>query len=62
MISVKQSETFEETGQWRVTVAHLNNNNNNQMESIFDGVLICTGHHVKPLIPTFKGQDKFKGK
>jgi dimethylaniline monooxygenase (N-oxide forming) len=25
-------------------------------------VLVCTGHHAKPNLPTFPGQDKFKGR
>jgi len=30
-------------------------------EEVFDAVMVCTGHHVKPHIPTFVGQEKFKG-
>ncbi|RWS19294.1 dimethylaniline monooxygenase [N-oxide-forming] 5-like protein, partial [Leptotrombidium deliense] len=35
---------------------------NNTHEQIFDGVLVCTGHHTKPNVPNFPGQEKFKGK
>ena len=31
------------------------------MEEVFDGVMVCTGHHVQPQVPTFKDQNKFKG-
>ncbi len=31
------------------------------MTDVFDGVMVCTGHHVTPLVPTFKDQHKFKG-
>ena len=29
---------------------------------MFDGVLVCTGHHAEKNIPTFPGLDKFTGK
>lgn len=28
----------------------------------FDCVFLCTGHHVEPYKPAFKGLDSFKGK
>jgi dimethylaniline monooxygenase (N-oxide forming) len=54
VVSVRQ-----EGDKWIVTVN--DNNSNEEKAQSYDAVMICTGHHVKPLIPTFKGQEKFKG-
>jgi len=60
VLKVKQSKDFDESGCWDVQVKNLLND----QVSIerFDAVMVCTGHHVKPLKANFKGQDKFKGK
>ena len=29
-------------------------------KDIFDGVLICTGHHADAYIPSFPGDDEFQ--
>ena len=47
------------TGRWVITAESLVTGKNSV--TTFDAVVICTGHHVKPLVPTFKGQEKFKG-
>lgn len=60
VIQVTKADDFEKTGRWKVTALDLDTNN--EVMSTFDGVMVCTGHHVKPLIPKFKGQEKFKGK
>lgn len=60
VVSVVQSDDYVLTGKWKVTVKNLLDNKHSTEE--FDGVCVCTGHHVKPLTPTFKGQEKFKGK
>lgn len=60
VIQVTKADDFEKTGRWKVTALDLDTNN--EVISTFDGVMVCTGHHVKPLIPKFKGQEKFKGK
>ncbi|RWS27198.1 dimethylaniline monooxygenase [N-oxide-forming] 5-like protein [Leptotrombidium deliense] len=60
VISVTYNDDYEFTGKWKVTsVDKLNQKTD---ERVFDAVLVCSGHHVKPLIPTFYGQEKFKGK
>ena len=51
---------YEETGKWKITAKDLNTDQ--LVSDVFDGVMVCTGHHVTPLIPTFKDQHKFKGK
>ncbi|GBM69912.1 Dimethylaniline monooxygenase [N-oxide-forming] 5 [Araneus ventricosus] len=49
----------EDNGRWTVTLRST------QTETIsrekFDGVMVCTGHHVYPNIPTFPGEQIFKG-
>ena len=60
VVSVVQTQDHVLTGRWKVTVKNLADNSN--IEEIFDGVCVCTGHHVKPMTPKFKGQEKFKGR
>ena len=59
VISIVMAQDFEKTGRWTVKVQDTKTNEIH--ENTFDGVMVATGHHVKPLIPTFKGQEKFKG-
>ena len=58
IIKVTQEPTKNK--QWSVLVKDLDKNEEKQLS--FDAVMICTGHHVKPLIPKFPGQEKFQGK
>ena len=60
VLRVTQNSDYEETGRWKVRVR--NNETDSESEDVFDGVLVCTGHHVKPFQPSFKDQDKFRGK
>lgn len=46
-------------GKWLVKVTDLESKG--QVENVFDGVMISTGHHTKPHKPHFEGLDKFKG-
>jgi dimethylaniline monooxygenase (N-oxide forming) len=55
---VVPAEDYEETGRWRVT---FTSGTNSPVTDIFDGVLICTGHHTYPYIPKFRGMENFKG-
>ncbi|XP_077636766.1 flavin-containing monooxygenase 3 [Crocuta crocuta] len=57
---VKKRPDFSVTGQWDVTTER-----DGKIEStIFDAVLICSGHHVYPNLPkeSFPGLKLFKGK
>ncbi|RWS20751.1 dimethylaniline monooxygenase [N-oxide-forming] 5-like protein [Leptotrombidium deliense] len=60
VLNVTPNDDYDDTGKWKVTV--FNHNENKQFEQIFDGVMVCVGHHSKPHIPIFPGQEKFKGK
>jgi len=60
ILKVKQAKDFDETGCWIVTVKNLENSLIS--EERFDAVMVCSGHHVKPLEAHFKGEEKFKGR
>jgi dimethylaniline monooxygenase (N-oxide forming) len=57
------------TNKWRIVLkAHKRQveresepNTTETTEEIFDAVMICTGHHSYPNIPTFTDQHRFKG-
>lgn len=51
---------YDSTGRWNVVVKDLASDK--VIRETFDAVMICIGHHVFPNVPTFKGQEKFKGK
>lgn len=59
MVKVEPTKDHDITGRWIVSVR------SSQTEAIskeeFDGVMVCIGHHVFPKIPTFPGQEKFRG-
>ncbi|KAH7637149.1 flavin-containing monooxygenase-like protein [Dermatophagoides farinae] len=59
ILSLELADDFIKTGRWKVTYKNLNNGE--QTMEIFDGVLVCIGHHSKPYYATFPGQEKFKG-
>uniref|UniRef100_A0A8D0G752 Flavin-containing monooxygenase n=1 Tax=Sphenodon punctatus TaxID=8508 RepID=A0A8D0G752_SPHPU len=57
--SVQKRPDFPSTGQWDV----VTETDGKKESSIFDGILVCTGHHTHPHMPLhcFPGIDKFKG-
>lgn len=52
--SIKKCTSFLVTGQWVV----VTEKDGKQESTIFDAVMICSGHHVYPNLPT----DSFPGK
>ncbi|NXR07108.1 FMO5 monooxygenase, partial [Semnornis frantzii] len=56
---VSKRPDFATTGQWDVVTEC----EGKQEESVFDAVLVCTGHHTEAHLPlsTFPGLEKFKG-
>uniref|UniRef100_A0A4X2JX45 Flavin-containing monooxygenase n=1 Tax=Vombatus ursinus TaxID=29139 RepID=A0A4X2JX45_VOMUR len=57
--SIKKRPDFSSSGQWDVVVEA-----NEQQESlVFDGILVCSGHHTDPNLPlqSFPGIERFKG-
>ncbi|XP_048457798.1 flavin-containing monooxygenase 5-like isoform X1 [Rhincodon typus] len=58
--SISKRDDFSTTGQWDVVTRDAEDN----LEStIFDAILVCTGHHVNAHLPldSFPGIEKFKG-
>ncbi|KAF8355020.1 hypothetical protein PRIPAC_96643, partial [Pristionchus pacificus] len=61
VLNVQRNDDYESTGRWMATVQDLKSGK--QWSEVFDGVLICTGHHTRPYLPApWPGQDEFKGK
>lgn len=58
--SVEKHPDFSITGQWNVTTEK----DGKKESSIFDAVMVCSGHHVYPNLPkeSFPGLELFKGK
>lgn len=59
VVSVKPDDSFERSGKWQVTIRDLTSDIVSQRS--FDGVMVCTGHHVYPNEPSFSGQESFGG-
>ena len=59
IVSCEPAKDYEETGRWKLRIRNLIEGN--EFEEIFDGVMICTGHHTTPSIPQFPDQEKFRG-
>ena len=55
-----QAEDYDKSGRWEIIVK--NKLTGDVSKTIFDAVLVCTGHHAEKNVPTFPGLDKFKGK
>ncbi|XP_040068438.1 flavin-containing monooxygenase 5-like [Ixodes scapularis] len=60
VLRATQAKDYEYTGRWDVVVKDLNGNV--ERRETFDAVLVASGHHGFPNVPTFKGMEKFKGK
>lgn len=59
VVKVERTKDHDETGRWVVSVRSSKTEAVTKEE--FDAVLVCIGHHVYPKIPTFPGQEKFRG-
>ncbi|CAH2311800.1 dimethylaniline monooxygenase [N-oxide-forming] 5-like [Pelobates cultripes] len=57
--SIKKCADFAKTGQWEV----VTEKDGKQETTIFDAVLVCSGHHTNAHLPldSFPGIEKFKG-
>ncbi|XP_054156728.1 flavin-containing monooxygenase 5-like [Oppia nitens] len=67
VLKVEPNDDYESTGRWKITARDNNKNNDGngdgqESTEVFDGVMVCTGHHVRPLVPTFRDQHLFKGR
>lgn len=59
VLKVEMGDDYEETGKWNVTVQDLKNGVT--FTNVYDGVMVCTGHHTFPYYPQFEGLDDFQG-
>ncbi|GIY64273.1 flavin-containing monooxygenase 5 [Caerostris darwini] len=60
VVEVGLADDYDETG--RLFVVVKDTNTGATSKDVFDGVLVCIGHHVFPNMPSFPGMEKFKGK
>ncbi|GMS92712.1 hypothetical protein PENTCL1PPCAC_14887, partial [Pristionchus entomophagus] len=61
VLNIERNEDYAKTGRWKVTVMALKSAK--QWTKVFDGVLVCTGHHTLPYWPRpWPGQEQFQGK
>ena len=59
VIKCEPNDDYETTGNWRLTVKSLKDES--IFEDVVNGVMVCIGHNNKPICPTFKNQQLFKG-
>ncbi|KAG9468011.1 dimethylaniline monooxygenase [N-oxide-forming] 2-like [Eleutherodactylus coqui] len=59
VISAKKCKDFESSGRWNVTTEK----DGKQETTIFDGVMVCSGHHIDPYYPleSYPGIKQFRG-
>lgn len=62
VIRVEKTKDYFASGRWEVTVVNRNQGDPIKSTLTFDAVMICTGHHVRPLWPKFEGVEQFKGR
>lgn len=60
VVQAAPATDYEETGRWEVLVRDLDGNS--ERRERFDAVCVCVGHHVYPNVPSFKDQEKFRGR
>ncbi|XP_069823698.1 dimethylaniline monooxygenase [N-oxide-forming] 2-like isoform X2 [Dendropsophus ebraccatus] len=60
VISVRKSKDFGSSGQWSVTTEK----DSKQETTIFDAVMVCSGHHTDPYYPleSYPGLKRFRGR
>lgn len=60
VLSVVQTEDHLDTGCWAVTTQNLQSGE--ETTEVYDGVMVCSGHHRFPHKPAIEGMSRFKGK
>ncbi|GBN61219.1 hypothetical protein AVEN_145459-1 [Araneus ventricosus] len=60
VLKVRRSDDYEKTGKWTVTVK--NRLSGETSTDVYDVVLVCIVHINSPKMPSFPGQDLFKGR
>ncbi|PRD27213.1 UNVERIFIED_CONTAM: Dimethylaniline monooxygenase [N-oxide-forming] 5 [Trichonephila clavipes] len=59
VVNVSKADNYNETGRWKVTFKILEKQE--ILEEIFDGVMLCSGHHVFSRMPQIEGLNLFRG-
>ncbi|CAF1321824.1 unnamed protein product, partial [Rotaria sordida] len=59
VIRIEPANDYEKTGCWLIYSIDIDEKN--EICEKFDAVMLATGHHAYPRLPTFPGLDKFKG-
>ncbi|XP_060064312.1 flavin-containing monooxygenase 5-like [Ylistrum balloti] len=59
VLMVKPTSDFYKTGQWSIKVKDMASGK--EEETVFDAVLVCTGHHAHENMPNFPGLKEFQG-
>ncbi|CAJ0948890.1 unnamed protein product, partial [Mesorhabditis belari] len=59
VLNIQRTDDYGKTGQWSVQYQDGDGQTN---EEIFDGVLLCTGHHANNNMPKWDGMESFPGK
>lgn len=57
---VEPAKDFDQTGRWNITTYPCNDPSK-KTTTVYDGVIVSSGHHWDPRMPSFTGMDKFKG-
>ncbi|XP_064648727.1 flavin-containing monooxygenase 5-like [Lineus longissimus] len=57
---IRKAKDFHTTGRWEIKI--LSSDTKEEKTEIFDAVFLCTGHHAKPHMAKFDGEEDFKGK
>ncbi|KAH9373679.1 hypothetical protein HPB48_018676 [Haemaphysalis longicornis] len=60
VVQAKPAADYDESGCWDVLVRDLDSNR--ERLEVFCAVCVCAGHHVFPNVPSFKGQERFRGR
>lgn len=60
VVSVKQTDCHRLTGRWIVEVQNVSTYE--KSSEVYDGVMVCSGHHRFPHKPLVEGMSRFKGK
>lgn len=55
---IRKSEDYDTTGRYEVRYA----SGSGETSEVFDGVMICSGHHSKPYVPDIPGIETFQGR
>ena len=59
VLKVEKSDDYDTTHRLKVTVR--DERNNTLTSQVFDGVMVCNGHHTRPRMQSFPGMESFKG-